>query len=271
MLRVAESERLSPRMVRVHFEGPGVVALLEAADEGKLVSTDKYVKIAFARPELGLEPPYDLAELRERLPVEDLPSQRTYTVRSVDRSAGRIAIDFVVHGDEGIAGPWAAQAAPGDLVALSGPGGGYTPSGDPEVWHLLVGDESALPAIAAAVEALRPDARGRVVIEVHGPEDELSLTAPVGVAVDWLHRSVSGAGHGELLVGAVAAMAPVTGSVGVFAHGERGAIKRIGAVLTRTWELDRRAMSLSAYWALGRAEDAFQAEKRTPAGEIFVS
>lgn len=267
---VERTERLSPHLVRVHLGGPGIVELLAQADPGKLASTDKYVKLLFARPELGLEPPYDLEALREVLPLADLPVRRTYTVRAADVEAGTIAIDFVVHGDEGVAGPWAAGAAPGEVVAMSGPGAGFTPAGAGAVLsRLLLGDDSALPAIAAALEALPADASGLALIEVGGPADELPLVAPVGVEVRWLHRAGAyDEQHGEALVAAVEALERPLGDVEVFAHGERGAIKRIRRLLTDQWGLDARAMSISAYWALGRAEDAFQAEKRTPIGMI---
>jgi NADPH-dependent ferric siderophore reductase len=267
--RVDRVERLSPHLVRVHFGGPGIVDLLAAASPEKLASTDKYVKILFADPDLGLEPPYDLDALRETLTVEQMPSRRTYTVRAADPDAGRIAIDFVVHGDEGIAGPWAASARPGDLLSLSGPGGGYAPSPASGIRRLLIADDSAIPAVAAALEALPADAEGLALIEVDGADDELVLTAPVGVTVRWLHRGPAGAAHGDLLVDAVDALAPVEQPVEVFAHGERGAIKRIRVILTDRWTLPRSAMSISAYWASGRAEDAFQAEKREPVGAIF--
>ncbi|MFX6201585.1 siderophore-interacting protein, partial [Acinetobacter baumannii] len=85
-----------------------------------------------------------------------------------------LAIDFVVHGDEGLAGPWAAGARPGERLVVSSPGGGYTP--DPAAsWHLFAGDESALPAIAAGLEALASDARGVAFVEVTGADDELPL------------------------------------------------------------------------------------------------
>lgn len=267
VIRVERTERLSPHLVRVHFAGAGAEGFLAAADPGKLATTDRYVKMLFSRPELGLRPPYDLDALRERLPIEDLPSRRTYTVRSADAETGTLAIDFVVHGDEGIAGPWAANASPGELVAVSGPGGGYAPSADPAIVHVLLGDESAIPAIAAALESLPGDARGTAVIEVGGSDDELALAHP-GVDLRWVHRSASGAVHGEALAAAVEAMERPGGQLGVFAHGERAAIKRIRVVLSERWGVDRRSMSLSAYWALGRAEDAFQAEKRSPIGEI---
>ena len=46
-----------------------------------------------------------------------------------------------------------------------GPSGAYTP--DPAAdWHLLAGDETALPAISSALEALPANAIGKVFIEV---------------------------------------------------------------------------------------------------------
>ncbi|PPG57375.1 NADPH-dependent ferric siderophore reductase, partial [Rathayibacter sp. AY2B7] len=179
-----------------------------------------------------------------------------------------IAVDFVVHGDEGVAGPWALAAAPGDRIALSAPGGAWSPSADPGVVHLLLGDDSALPAIASALEGMPAHARGLVLIEVDSAADELDLPAPAGVEVRWLHRG--GLEAGRALVAAVRAEPRSEGVLEVFAHGERTAMKQLRALLQDEWGVERRALSLSAYWALGRAEDRFQAEKREPVGAIFA-
>ena len=87
-----------------------------------------------------------------------------------------------MHGDHGVAGPWAASAKPGDPAYLMGPSGAYSP--DPAAdWHLFAGDEAAIPAISAALESLPADAVGQVFIEVAGPEDEIELAAPEDVSV----------------------------------------------------------------------------------------
>ncbi|WP_144713560.1 siderophore-interacting protein [Curtobacterium pusillum] len=267
---VDRTERLSPHMVRVHLGGPAFDVFVGGADPERLAATDKYVKLLLAKPSLGLTPPYDLEALRESLPKQDRPARRTYTVRAVDHDARTIAVDFVVHGDEGLAGPWAAAAQPGDLLALSGPGGGYTPSSDPAVTHVLLGDDSALPAISAALEALPDSATGVALVEVAGPDDEQPVRHPSGVDLRWLHRDAAGAEPGTLLLDAARALERPSRPVEVFAHGERTAMKAIRRLLQDDWGLEKSEMSLSAYWALGRAEDRFQEEKREPIGVIFT-
>jgi len=286
---VDRTEHLSPHMVRVHLGGPAFRDFVDGADPDRLAATDKYVKLLLAPPSSGLTPPYDLEALRETLPKHQRPARRTYTVRSVDHTAETIAIDFVLHddhghddhgrddhrpedgpADRGLAGPWAAAAQPGDLLALSGPGGGYAPSTDPTVTHVLLGDDSALPAIGAALAAMPDDARGVALVEVGGAADEQPLEHPDGVDLRWLHRDATGAEPGTLLVAAARALPRASRPVQVFAHGERTAVKALRRVLQDEWGLEKAEMSLSAYWALGRAEDRFQEEKREPVGVIFA-
>lgn len=261
VLEVIERVRLTPHLVRIIAGGPGIAAVEEND------FTDAYTKMIFAPAEAGLTPPYDMEALRAHVPVELMPSRRTYSIRRFDLAAGQIWIDFVTHGDEGIAGPWAASALPGDPVVLGGIGGGYAP--DPTAdWHLLVGDESALPAIAASLEAMPADAEGVAFLEVQNASEQLELTAPAGMDLRWLHRGERAAGTTDLLVDAVREMPWRDGRVQVFAHGERGAMKQLRPYLTEERGVERAHLSLSAYWAYGRREDAFQAEKRELIGQI---
>lgn len=262
-LVVSRTEWLTPHLVRVVAGGPGFDAF---EDNG---FTDKYVKIAFPNALPGgawPEGPVDLGALKESLPREQWPVSRTYTVRSFDAAARELAIDFVVHGDEGIAGPWAAAAKPGDRLVATGPGGGYFP--DPKAkWHLFAGDESALPAIAAALESLPEDAKGVAFLEIGSAADAPELTAPEGIDIRWLSRDGERAGETLVLAEAIAEAEWPAGSPSVFAHGERGAMKELRAVFKQR-DLSRKQLSLSGYWAHGRAEDQFQAEKKLPVGQI---
>jgi NADPH-dependent ferric siderophore reductase len=262
ILEVVRSSWVTPHLVRLTLGGPGF------ADFQPKDATDSYVKISFAKPELGLEPPYDLAALRETLAPADLPVTRTYTVRRVDQAAGTIDIDFVVHGDEGIAGPWAAAAQPGDRVVLAGPGGAYRP--DPTAdWHLFAGDESAIPAIAAALEALPADAKGLAFLEIGGRDDLVDLDHPAGVQLIWVGRAARDESTAALLATAITGHPWPDGRVQVFAHGERESMKALREVFLTQRGLDRSQLSLSGYWAYGRTEDRFQAEKREPIGVVL--
>ena len=104
-------------------------------------------------------------DLARSLPDEHRPRPRRFTVRHWDPDARELTIDFVAHGDVGYAGSWAQRAAPGDRLQFRGPGGGYSPRPDAD-WHLLIGDESALPAISASVESLPASARVVAMIVV---------------------------------------------------------------------------------------------------------
>jgi NADPH-dependent ferric siderophore reductase len=259
VLAVQHREWLSPHTVRITAAGPGFEAL-RMND-----FTDKYAKILFVDPSLGLTPPYDLAALRETLPSDQQPVTRTYTLRRADQERQELTIDFVVHGDRGIAAPWAARAEPGDLLTMSGAGGAYRPDPDCD-WHLFVGDESALPAICSALEALPADARGLAYLETSDPGEYLDATPPSGVQVSWLHRPEPGS-RPQLLADALAAGPWLSGRADVFAHGERESMKAVRAALkARLGDGDQ--LSLSGYWAAGRTEDVFQSEKRQPIGQI---
>jgi NADPH-dependent ferric siderophore reductase len=227
--------------------------------------TDKYAKIIFVGPGLGLTPPYDLAALRESLPPDRLPVTRTYTLRRADVQRQQLAIDFVVHGDEGIAAPWAVHAEPGDILTMSGAGGAYRPDPGSD-WHLFAGDESALPAICSALEALPGDARGIAYLETSDPGEYLDATLPSGMEVIWLHRPQPGS-QPRLLADALLGGSWLSGRADVFAHGERESMKAVRSALkARLGDGDQ--LSLSGYWASGRTEDVFQSEKRQPIGHI---
>ncbi|MDJ0353320.1 siderophore-interacting protein [Pseudarthrobacter sp. PH31-O2] len=260
-LSVLRREELSPHMVRIIAGGPGF-----AGYENNSYA-DRYVKIVFPQPGIDYPQPLDLWEVRATMPRDQWPHTRTYTVRWVDSAAGELAIDFVIHGDEGLAGPWAASARPGDALIFTGPGGGYNP--DPAAdWFLFAGDESALPAIGSSIESLPADARGLAFLEVDSDADIQDIRAPAGLELRWLLRSSVPAGASELLPAAIRAASWPAGRVQVFAHGERGAMKSLRDVFYAERGLERSQVSLSGYWAKGRVEDDFQAEKKLPIGKI---
>ncbi|CAM5587943.1 siderophore-interacting protein [Streptomyces tanashiensis] len=251
--RVVHTERITPHMVRVVLGGPGLDGF--AAD----TYTDHYVKLLFAPEGVAYPEPFDMERIRAEFPREQWPTTRTYTVRAWDPVHHELTIDFVVHGDEGLAGPWAARAQAGETVRFLGPGGGYAP--DPAAdWHLLVGDESALPAIAVALEQLPEGARAQVLVEVSDAAEEQKLATATGIDVTWLHRGDRPVG--ALLVDAVTALEFPAGEVHAFVHGEAGFVKELRRHLRLDRGVARERLSISGYWRQGKSDEAWRAIKR---------
>lgn len=232
---VIRTERLTPRMVRVILGGADVAGL------GALPFTDHYIKILFT------------------VPGADAPVTRTYTIRSFDPVAGEMAVDFVVHGDEGLAGPWAAAAEPGMTLAFFGPGGSYAPDPTAAV-HVLVGDEAALPAIAAALERLPTDAHAQVYLEVGDAEDRQPLRTGPRTEVVWVTRGSRP--YGQALATTFRAAPFPTGEVDVFVHGNAEMVRDLRRYLFVEQRVDRARVSISGYWRTGQTEDRWQSSKR---------
>ncbi|MEU5883767.1 siderophore-interacting protein [Spirillospora sp. NPDC047279] len=251
--RVLRKEQITPHMIRV------VIGGADLAGFGCGEFTDHYVKLLFAPPGVEYPEPFDLDAIRAGLPREQWPSTRTYTVRAWDPAAVELTLDFVYHGDEGLAGPWAAGVEPGDEIRFLGPGGAYAP--DPGAdWHLLVGDESALPAIGASLERVPEGAPAKVFIEVSGPEEEQRLDSPGDAEIVWLHRN--GGAVGDTLVRAVRELDFPDGTVHAFVHGEAAFVRDIRRYLRVDRGLPLERLSISGYWRRGRDDEGWRASKR---------
>jgi NADPH-dependent ferric siderophore reductase len=266
IFEVVRTEQLAPHMVRVVLGGMG----FDTFRPGEF--TDSYVKIAFVPADITaidtLPRPLTLDSF-DVLPAEKRPVIRTMTVRHADPAARELSIDAVVHGDHGVAGPWAAAAEPGQPVYLMGPSGAYAP--DPAAdWHLLAGDESALPAIAAALEALPADATGKAFIEIAGPDDEIDLRVPESVQLNWIYRQGRAdlvgddrAGDNAPLVEAVTTALWLPGQVQVFIHGEAQAVMHnLRPYIRKDRGVTANWASISGYWRRGRTEETFRQWKK---------
>lgn len=258
---VVRTEQLSPSFVRVVV---GDLATFEPSPHA-----DSYVKVVMlpagtARP-TDTDGRLDLDAIRAALPADDQPRLRAYTVRGYDPARREVTLDFVVHGDEGVAAPWAAKAQPGDAVALSGPGGAWSP--DPAAAsHLLVGDASALPAVAVALEHLPADAVGHALLEVPHADDELPLAAPAGVEVRYLHTDDRA--PGAALVDAVLSLPALPAPTSAFLHGEAGMVRELRRHLRADRGIASQQLSVSGYWRLGVTDEGWRAGKRVWLADI---
>lgn len=173
---------------------------------------------------------------------------RTFTPRYHDDVHRELTLDVVLH-DHGAATDWARAATIGDETAVSGPGRSELVAESARS-HLLVGDETAIPAIGQLLEWIDPDHDVEVHIEVAAPDAVIELPPHPGATVTW-HGSVRGASPGTAMVAAVEAVADLADSVWV--AGEAAAVQRIRTHLFDERGRTRANVTARGYWKHGRS------------------
>lgn len=233
LLQVRRSERVTPGMIRVTLAGDELAGF---PGDGP----DRRIKMFF--PVEGQERPA-VPRASTGGPVwpagQARPAMRTYTVRRYDAAAGELDVDFVLHAGHGPAAAWARDATPGAWVGVSEPGGRYEP--DPSAdFHVVIGDETALPAIATVLDALGGHAL--VFVEVEGPDEEQELPFPP----TWVYRG--GRPAGEPLAASVRAATFPAGRGQAWLAGESACVKELRRHLLDERGLDRRLVYATGYW-----------------------
>ncbi|WP_018333580.1 siderophore-interacting protein [Actinomycetospora chiangmaiensis] len=258
---VLDTRRITPGVVRVTLGGPDLVDLPRAAPDG-------YLKLFFPRRR-GEEPTLpaipadgDIGRWYRTylaMPDGERPAMRTYTLRRRrDHPGGvEIDVDLVLHGD-GPGSTWARDAAPGDRIAFTGPYGIYGPRPEHDA-VLLVGDETAVPAMGAIVESLPAGTRAEVVAAVSSGAEVTSFTTAGRVEVSWVHG-------GPTLLDVVTATDLPGERPYVWLAGEAGTVKDLRRHLTRERGVDRRDIQFCGYWRRGRTEEQAAAEAVLAAG-----
>ncbi|MCS3468612.1 NADPH-dependent ferric siderophore reductase [Pseudomonas sp. JUb42] len=206
-----------------------------------------------------------LTSLRANLPAQwlkvfipatdgSLSGGRAYTVRHFDPRTGALAIDFVLHGDNGPLSAWAARAQEGDRLEISEahPRSGFII--DPTVRHyLLFGDETALPAIGAILEALPDDITAQVFVEVCDVTAEQVMKSSAQISLRWLHRQGADSGLSLLLQAAAEAVHRPDPATAIWVAAESAQVIAIRRLL-REREIDKGSVHASGYWKRGEAD-----------------
>jgi NADPH-dependent ferric siderophore reductase len=129
---------------------------------------------------------------------------RDFTPRRFDRANNTLEIDFAIH-DAGPATRWAVEAKPGQTLALGGPRGSFVIPNTYD-WHLLIADETGLPAVTRRLAELPPGTRVIALCEVDGPADEIAFDTKANVTMTWVHRNGAPAGAGDALAKALSTL-----------------------------------------------------------------
>ncbi len=232
---------VTPRMVRIAFTGT-VLDEMPSDEPGEIVT--------FIWPVEGRDVVLPVEGWRFP-PEADGQHTRNYTVRRLrhdDPDHGTVLeVDFVLHGDHGRATAWAGRAAVGQRLGIAGPRMHWVT--DPEAaWSLLVGDETALPAIAATLERLPRGHRALAFVEVAGPDERQPIEAVCDAEVVWLSRDGDPAGTGTRLVDAVRAATLPEGRAKVWAAGESMAIRDVREHLRDERGLPPETLHAIGYW-----------------------
>jgi NADPH-dependent ferric siderophore reductase len=245
LLTVSRVTQLSPRMLRVTLTGADLEGFTS-------LGHDDHVKILIPRP--GEEPAFPEigADGKPMIDPANRPALRDYTPRRFDPVAAELDLDFALH-DAGPATEWALRAKPGDKLGVGGPRGSFVVATDFD-WYLLAGDETALPAIARRLEELPAGARALVVVEVAGPEEELTLASKAALSILWLHRGACPAGTTDALDGALRDIPLPKGDGYVWIACETVVAKRLRAVMVDERRHPKAWIKAAGYWKRGQAD-----------------
>lgn len=249
---VARTERITPHMVRVTLHGDDLTKLPRRG-------YDHWFRLFL--PRSGGETNFDavpdhftfggyMKYLASKSGTR--PPFRNYTVRAHRPDDGELDVDFVAHGDEGIAGPWAQRAQPGERVALIDQGRGFDPLSATES-VFLVGDESALPAIVGILRDLAPETTGVAIIEIPDAADQQKIEAPGGVQVRWLPRGDPHDRPGFLALEQVRGYTPDhTDTLHAYLAGEQHLVAESRRHLVASG-VPKSRIAFTGYWRAGRA------------------
>lgn len=226
-LDVVGVDRITPHMIRVTLTG----AQLENFSSA---SPDDHVKVF--------------------LPMSDGSAERRdFTSRRYDAARGELVIDFVDH-DSGPAAAWARAAQIGDTLGIGGPRGSRVISGDIRNW-LLIGDETALPAIGRRIEEMEAQRRVTSLIAVPGSADEQTFETAADLDARWVHRPPSAADDPAPLLEAVKAL-DLPPRTFVWIAAEATVARALRHYLTETRAHSPQWLKAAGYWVKGQADAA---------------
>lgn len=247
VLRVAD---VTPGLRRVTLTGEQLAAhrTPDGFEQREFVSAgfDDDIRLLFPYP--GETEPV-LPTLKDgglTFPKERKVLAKVYTVRSYDPETRELEVDFVKHG-VGVATTWAYRTTPGDRIHVAGPSNSL---GLPEGadWLLVLGDDTAAPAIARLLDELPEDARGEVFIEIAEADHAQKLRELPGVRVTWLSRDGAEPGSTNLLLDALRGVEWRDGEVFAWLAGEQATVRDLRRHLIEERGVEKTRIDFTGYW-----------------------
>ena len=239
-LTVKTARRVTPHLIRITLAGDDLAGFTSPGfdDHAKIFFPDATGKLTL--PTAGPEGP---------IWPEGRPTMRDYTPRRHDATAGTLEIDFALH-EAGPATQWAEQARPGDVVGVGGPRGSFIVPTEFD-WHLLIGDDTALPAISRRLAELPAGARAVVLAEVDSEADEIPFDTKAELTLGWVHRRGTEPGLSPVLLDALKAMQLPAGDFHAWVGCESAIAKALRAHLVGERGANPKWTRASGYWRRG--------------------
>ncbi|WP_390342595.1 siderophore-interacting protein [Variovorax boronicumulans] len=241
-LTVKTVQRVTPHLIRITLTGDALEGFTSPGfdDHAKLFFPD-VVTGQLTLPTAGPDGPV--------WPEGGRPAMRDYTPRRHDAQANTLEIDFALH-DAGPATQWAEQAKPGDIVGVGGPRGSFIVPTEFD-WHLLIGDDTALPAISRRLAELPAGARVVVLAEVDSAADEIPFETQAELTLRWVHRQGAAPGLSPVLVDTLKAMTLPAGDFHAWVGCESAIAKALRAHLVGERGANPKWVRASGYWRRG--------------------
>ena len=224
-LEVESTQRLTPSMLRVTLCG-------EDLADFRSLGFDDHVKLLVPTASGGAE-------------------RRDYTPRRFDAASRRLVLDFAIH-EVGPATRWALQARPGDRIRIAGPKASSRLSPEVRRW-LLIGDETALPAIGRRIEEAGADTHVMSVAAVAGPEHQQALDTRARLTALWAHRPLAAAADPGALLALLRRLELQPDSF-VWIAAEAGVARAVRDHLVGERGHPRGWIKAGGYWVAGTAD-----------------
>jgi NADPH-dependent ferric siderophore reductase len=260
-VQVAGVQRVTPRMARISFGGKELAGLSR-------IEPDQQVKLYFPKP--GQERPrlpkpdgdfLGWYQAFSAIPEDERPWTRSYTIRAHHPERSTVDVDFVLHHDAGPATRWAWSAKPGDTLGMFGPSTTFArpvplrTSIEAADRLLLMGDETAIPAIGSLIESLPRGTRAVAYVEIADSGEEQAFETCGEVTVHWLPRDGVPAGHSDVLVKALQDAEFPSGSVFAWLAAESGTVRALRRHLVDERGVAKRSIEFTGHWRLKLTQD----------------
>lgn len=243
LLTVESVTPLTPKMMRIALSGDDLEGFVSAG-------YDDHIKLCFPLP--GEAEPVWPAIGPDAVPLPDgviASPVRDFTPRRYDTTEGKLIIDFAVH-DAGPATQWAANAVPGSKLGVGGPRGSFVVADDFD-WYLLIGDETALPAIGRRLEELRSGTKAIVIVSVTGPQEEQAFESRADLQIRWVHRPLEKAADASFLTEAASRLTLPLGDGYIWIAGETDTAKALRGHFVLERGCNKSWVKAAGYWRSG--------------------